>query len=240
MSINVREAILAAATETFARFGFKKTSIDDVARRSGIGKGTLYLHFESKEELFGAVLRRIGVKALAELDAAVRQARTPQAKVRAFLEGRERLYLQLAAELRISHESLVELLAYAEPHALEHVTRHAEPLAAILEEGNAQGVFAVPRPRLLATGMSACLLAMDGSLVGPGALDLQAALAELYDVLARGLLAQGGVARGGNGASAPLRRGPTETGARDEGSEPSSPLRASGTWEPPGDVDEGA
>lgn len=47
-----REAILKAATRSFVERGFKKTSIDDVAREADVGKGTVYLACESKAELF--------------------------------------------------------------------------------------------------------------------------------------------------------------------------------------------
>jgi AcrR family transcriptional regulator len=189
MSVGHRDAILAAATETFARFGFRKTSIDDIARRAGIAKGTVYVHFESKDELFGAVIRRIGVKATADLEASMKQARTPQAKVLAFLEGRNRQHAQLAADMRISQESLIELLAHAEPHIRQHVTREAAPLEDVLREGNAHGVFAVRSPGLVAAGMSACIQGAEAHLVGAAALELQGALAEVYDVFVRGLLA---------------------------------------------------
>ncbi len=189
MSSDHRQAILAAATETFARFGFKKTSIDDVARRAGIGKGTVYLHFESKEELFGAVVRRLVVKGLAELEAAVAAARTPAAKIRAFLEVRQRQHLQIASDLGITAESLLELLAHAEPHRRESRAREAALLEEIIREGNARGAFAVRSPRLVAAGTTACLHGLDAYLVGPGALELQDALVEIRDVFLRGVLA---------------------------------------------------
>jgi AcrR family transcriptional regulator len=51
------EEILAAALESFAERGFAATRLEDVAARAGISKGTLYLYFKSKEELFEAVVR---------------------------------------------------------------------------------------------------------------------------------------------------------------------------------------
>ncbi|MDR0782082.1 MAG: TetR/AcrR family transcriptional regulator [Pseudomonadales bacterium] len=51
-------AIIDAAVEEFATHGFTATKLDDVAVRAGIGKGTIYLYFESKERLFEAVIRR--------------------------------------------------------------------------------------------------------------------------------------------------------------------------------------
>jgi AcrR family transcriptional regulator len=56
--ISKRECILTEAAKIFARFGFKKTSIDEIAKEAGVGKGTVYLTADSKEELFYQVLHR--------------------------------------------------------------------------------------------------------------------------------------------------------------------------------------
>jgi AcrR family transcriptional regulator len=48
-----RAAILEAATRVFLRYGFKKTSMDDLARAAGLSRQGLYLHFPTKEALFG-------------------------------------------------------------------------------------------------------------------------------------------------------------------------------------------
>src|SRR6516165_5711893 len=50
--------ILAAALACFAERGFAATRLEDVARRAGVTKGTLYLYFPNKEELFKAVVRQ--------------------------------------------------------------------------------------------------------------------------------------------------------------------------------------
>jgi TetR/AcrR family transcriptional regulator len=53
---NRRAGILKAARGVFARQGYADTVVDDIAERAGIGKGTLYLYFKSKEEIFLAAL----------------------------------------------------------------------------------------------------------------------------------------------------------------------------------------
>lgn len=53
-----RVAIIEAALEEFSNQGFTATKLEDVAVRAGIGKGTIYLYFNSKEELFEEVVRR--------------------------------------------------------------------------------------------------------------------------------------------------------------------------------------
>ena len=52
-----RAAILGAALEEFAARGFAATRLDDVARRAGVAKGTIYLHFRDKESLFQELVR---------------------------------------------------------------------------------------------------------------------------------------------------------------------------------------
>lgn len=53
-----RECILVEAAKCFARFGFKKASVDEIAKQAGVGKGTVYLAADSKEDLYYQVLHR--------------------------------------------------------------------------------------------------------------------------------------------------------------------------------------
>ncbi|HZX32851.1 MAG TPA: TetR/AcrR family transcriptional regulator [Rhodocyclaceae bacterium] len=59
----------AAALELFVEKGFAATRLDDVAKRAGVSKGTLYLYFDSKEALFKAVIQEGMFPALAEGEA---------------------------------------------------------------------------------------------------------------------------------------------------------------------------
>lgn len=59
--------ILDAAAELLLRHGYSRVTIEDVARRAGIGKGTVYLHWRTREELFTAVLIREVARAFGEI-----------------------------------------------------------------------------------------------------------------------------------------------------------------------------
>jgi AcrR family transcriptional regulator len=61
-----RDRILDAAQSLFVRYGVKRTSIDDVAREAGVAKGTVYLSFEFKAELFAAIAERLCANTLAD------------------------------------------------------------------------------------------------------------------------------------------------------------------------------
>jgi TetR/AcrR family transcriptional regulator, repressor for uid operon len=53
--IEIREKIIKAAIDAFSKYGFDRTRMDDVAKTADISKGTIYLHFKSKEDLFYAI-----------------------------------------------------------------------------------------------------------------------------------------------------------------------------------------
>ncbi len=58
MEQSKKECILSAATRAFSRFGFKKTSVDEIAKSAGVAKGTVYLAADTKEDLFYQAVHR--------------------------------------------------------------------------------------------------------------------------------------------------------------------------------------
>lgn len=80
--------ICAAALEVFAEKGFAAARLDEIARRAGVSKGTLYLYFNDKEDLFRAVVRDAIVPNVEALTAAISTLDAPFAEVvRTFLTG---------------------------------------------------------------------------------------------------------------------------------------------------------
>jgi AcrR family transcriptional regulator len=63
-----REQVLAAATEAFARNGFAATSVDHIAAQAGITRVILYRHFDSKTDLYQAVLDRMCARLVAHVE----------------------------------------------------------------------------------------------------------------------------------------------------------------------------
>jgi len=80
--------ICAAALEVFAEKGFAAARLDEIARRAGVSKGTLYLYFKDKEDLFRAVVRDAIAPNVAAITEAISTMRAPFADVvRMFLAG---------------------------------------------------------------------------------------------------------------------------------------------------------
>jgi AcrR family transcriptional regulator len=85
--------ILVAALASFTERGFAATRLDDVARRAGVTKGTLYLYFLNKEELFEAVIRQALVPNLERGEALLDEGDEPAALL---LERLMRSWAELA------------------------------------------------------------------------------------------------------------------------------------------------
>jgi len=188
MNTEHRLAILDAATQAFARHGFKKASIDDIAARAGVGKGTVYLHFESKEALFAFVVDQIWRRVEAAQVAAMRGLRTPDGKLRAYLGARMDQLAAIARSLEISEATARELLPMARPHLAEQQSRELALVEEILTQGARAGVMHVREPRLVARGLLSWLDGLNVSLSHEALAERRPSDDALLDVVIRGLL----------------------------------------------------
>jgi AcrR family transcriptional regulator len=133
---DVRASILDVADRLLARYGYKKMSMDDLALEVGIGKGTLYLHFSSKEEIALARVDRIidqlseRLREIAGLDVSF------ATRIRRMLL--ERVLFRFDS-VRHYTESLSDVLAAIRPALMirheRHFKQEAEIFAGVLREG---------------------------------------------------------------------------------------------------------
>lgn len=141
-SAATREAILDATDRLLARFGFKKMTIDDLAHEVGIGKGSVYLHFPSKEEIALSHVDRLIERLKERLREMAGHDLAPDEKLREMLV--ERVVYRFDS---IQHytRSLDELLSNLRTSLLERRRRYfadeAKILAQVVTEGQEKGVF---------------------------------------------------------------------------------------------------
>ena len=81
-SAQTREMILAAARERFLHYGYKKTTIDEIAADAGIGKGTVYLHFDGKDEIMLNLVLSVKRNITEQMRAIAASLATPEDKLR--------------------------------------------------------------------------------------------------------------------------------------------------------------
>ncbi len=160
-----RQQILDAAMQVFARLGFDKARMEDIARRAGLAKGTLYLYFKSKEEIILGVLDQFMGMELRDFRPLVDLQQTP---------ARERLLQMMERSLADLQRFewllpvLYEFYALATRNRLvrKGIQRfyrgYLEVLAPIIEQGVARGEFRQLDARQAALAISAIF---EGTLV---------------------------------------------------------------------------
>ncbi len=137
-----RERILDAALRRFARYGFRKTSMAEIARDLGVVKGALYYHVPGgKQELLDAVVSREEQRLLARMEAAAERAPEPAGALRAVIEEKLRALRELREVLGLRRELGEEFAALVLSREREFTRRERELFARILREGVEAGVF---------------------------------------------------------------------------------------------------
>lgn len=138
----VREGILDATDRLLARYGYRKMTVEDLAREVGIGKGTIYLHFESKEEIVLSHVDRIVERLKERLRAIARTDADAAIRLRLMLLAR---VLYRFDSVQHYTRSLDDLLAALRPRLLArralYFDAEAQIFAEVLEEGREAGEF---------------------------------------------------------------------------------------------------
>ena len=139
---DISDLILDAADRLLARYGYKKMTMDDIAQEVGIGKGTIYLHFRSKEEIALARVDRIVNHLTGRLREIARSGDPAAERLRRMLL--ERVLFRFDSVQHYT-ESLTDVLAAIRPALLVRHNRHFEEearvFAALLKEGKNSGEF---------------------------------------------------------------------------------------------------
>ena len=138
----IREAILDATDNLLARYGYKKMTIDDLAQEVGIGKGSIYLHFPSKEEIVLSHIDRIIERLKDELENISKKNLSPEEKLKRMILAR---VLVRFDSVQHYTQSLNDLLSALRAKLLArrktYFSEEAQILASVIEEGQKQNIF---------------------------------------------------------------------------------------------------
>jgi len=138
-----RDAILDATDILLAKFGYKKMSIQDLADEVGIGKGSIYLHFSSKEEIALSQIDRMIGRLKDKLEVVADSKGSPGDRLAKMLRLR---VIYRCESVHHYSQGINDLLAQLRPQLLERRKKHfheeAVLLSRVIAEGQSAGEFA--------------------------------------------------------------------------------------------------
>jgi len=190
-----RLELVESAAAAFAERGYRRTTIDEIARRAGIAKGTVYLYFKDKEDLFYASFEWFSQQSMADAGPALAAAGDTGSRLRALAEAAARFM----TEHRQWYPLTLEVWAAAGSHDArqrfadamrEMYHGYRQATAAIIAAGQASGEL---RADLDANALGAMLTgAVDGLLLQcwfEPSLDPLPLIQGLFEPLLRGMRA---------------------------------------------------
>lgn len=191
----IRTSILDAAEELFGRFGYRKTTVQEIAEAAGIGKGSIYLHFESKRAVALATIDRLIQRVVDRLREIAAGDEPVEDRVRAMLI--DRVLIRFDGVQNYSGR-LDELLAEIRSDLLQrrryYFQTEAVILSRVLDEGRANRVIDVENSLVTARALISAtnsLLPYDLSARELGRRqDLKRQVQAVVELLLRGVLAR--------------------------------------------------
>lgn len=194
--------IVQAALGVFAEKGFAAAKLDEIAAKAGISKGALYLYFETKEDIFRAVVREAVAPNLDLVEAALAQTAIP------FPDLLRLLFARIASMIETSRLGAVAKLVIGESRNFpelarvwhdEVVSRALSALSQALAKAQMRGEIALGDPRLQAFSiMGPVLMGViwreTFTPVGAPSIDLQTLIIQHRETIIAGLAPKAGVA----------------------------------------------
>ena len=135
------ESILDTAKKMFARYGLRKTSMDEIAHMAMVAKATIYNYFGSKDKVYMEVLRQEASEIVEKISSSVAKESLPTDKLVAFARAKFRYMRKAMNLLNLDREGVEKLLPTAKDIRNKLFDQEVNIISSILKEGVQKGTF---------------------------------------------------------------------------------------------------
>ncbi len=186
----IRASIIDAARDLFARYGYKKTTMEDIAMVLRKGKSSLYYYFKNKEDIFQVVLETEESILFSRLESVVTSVASPKEKFVEYVNVRMHTIIKLENYVRTLKDELYGGYEFIERLKGKSEKKESEFLLSILKEGLEKGVFSVNNLNMAATSIAIALKGVEGPLIKASetAEELQINLDNILNLLFYGII----------------------------------------------------
>ena len=161
-----KHKIVGIASHVFSKYGFKKATMEDIAKASGMGKSSIYYYFKSKEEIFEAVVKKEAHQIYLELDKRVINTNdNPKEKLRNYVLIRMRNLQKMVNFYEALKNDYLANFAFTERVREKYDIEEQQSVARILQEGLEQGLFKLNETKITAITLVTALKGLESALL---------------------------------------------------------------------------
>ena len=184
-----REAILQIAQEIFSKYGYKKTTLDDIANAVRKGKSSLYYYFNSKEDLFQAVIAKEVDILKQALEKVVFRSMDPEEKLREYILTKLATFRDLA-NLYNALENDVTAIGFIDEIKERNEKDEIRMIKRILIEGVRRDKFHIDDLNLTAIGITTAIKGLEMPLTAGeyGAVDIETSVDNIVKIICYGIM----------------------------------------------------
>lgn len=139
-----RDAIIQIARNVFGKYGFQKTSMNQIANANRKGKSSLYYYFSSKEDVFKAVLQQEALMLKGQILASIAEYDDPKDKIRAYVHIRMNGFKNLLNLYDAIKNEYLSHLPFIENARQNYDSEEQNMIKSILDDGISRGFFSIP------------------------------------------------------------------------------------------------
>lgn len=184
-----RKKIVVSAGQIFSRYGFKKTTMDEIARELKMGKSSIYYYFKSKEEIFEAVVLYEANILRNELTTAIKSVESPVDKMKKYVYVRMKSFEKLANYYNAIFDKNLDHFDFIEKIRAKYDLEELAILRLILFHGARKKVFNVSDSEYTALAVQITMKGLEVPLFWKKReLNIEERLEAILEVLFNGIL----------------------------------------------------
>ncbi len=186
--VDERDKIIQSAQELFARYGFKKTTMDDIAKKSKKGKSTLYYYFKSKEEILKAIVDIEAGELKSKLEMALKESNSPQKELKNYIITRMKSMKALSNLYVAFKDEYLEMYDFINQVRKAYDDYEISVFENILKKGVNEGIFDVKDVHLTAYVMAMTTKGIEYKFATEDDLEIEKNVEMLVNILFNGIV----------------------------------------------------
>jgi len=184
-----REKVIITAGQIFSRYGFRKTTMDEIARELKMGKSSIYYYFESKEDIFEAVVLHEANLLRNELTTAIKSVESPVEKMKNYVFVRMKAFEKLSNYYNAIFDKNLDHFDFIENIRARYDREELAMLRLLIWHGSRKKIFKVANSEYTALAIQTTLKGLEVPLFWmKKEVNIENRLNAILDVLFNGIL----------------------------------------------------